>query len=256
MRSTVVTDDCLGDEPAFMEWNGKRINCKLKAGQTQHMCFQPGDPPPFYEPDAPEFDTYREVEDEKGERGVKLFRGNVGKPKGKKQVLWEGGLWKTGLRCGPKVPRNENIDIILGECPDFMKEQSQLQHLVKSRGHRLIMSPKCHPELAGVGIEYSWGKSKLEFRRGINDCVALHLEKNVREALDTADVLTLGRVRLYARKTRDYRRVYAMISEDGEAIHSRNADGKEGYALIETMVKTRKAHRNIVDMEQRFLNST
>ena len=100
------------------------------------------------------------------------------------------------------------------------------------------------------------GEEQLEFRRKINDCVASHLSRNVSRALDTEKILTLDRVRLYARKTRDYRRVYALISEDGEAIHSRNFDGKEGYALIETMVKTRKAHRNIVDMEQRFLNST
>lgn len=40
--------------------------------------------------------------------------------------------------------------------------------MVESREHIIIMSPKYHPELAGVGIGYGWGKAKLEFRRRIN----------------------------------------------------------------------------------------
>ena len=49
---------------------------------------------------------------------------------------------------------------------------------LSSRGHILVMSPKCHPELAGVGIENSWGKSALYFRKH-NDYMAQNLMSNV-----------------------------------------------------------------------------
>lgn len=69
--------------------------------------------------------------------------------------------------------------------------------------------------MAGLGIEYSWGKSKLEFRRKINDCIAKNLRKNTLKALDADDILFLDRVRRFARHTRDYRRVYATLSKPG-----------------------------------------
>ena len=72
MRSTVVTDDCLGDRPARLKWKCKEIDCKLEAGQTQHMCFQPGDPPPFYDPDAPEKDEWRKVKNKRTRRVVEI----------------------------------------------------------------------------------------------------------------------------------------------------------------------------------------
>ena len=47
----------------------------------------------------------------------------------------------------------------------FENERSIVQELVEIYGHIYVKSPKCHPELAGVGIEYSWGKGKWYFRR-------------------------------------------------------------------------------------------
>jgi hypothetical protein len=105
------------------------------------------------------------------------------------------------------------------------------------------MSPKCHPELAGLGIEYSWGKSKLEFRRRINDQVPAHLHYNIERSLGL-EVLPLERVRKFARRTRDYRHVYAAPPSEA---------GEDGHELIEKMRKERKAHRNIVDLELSFL---
>eukprot|EP00733_Pompholyxophrys_punicea_P001437 Pompholyxophrys_punicea_v1_NODE_719_length_1401_cov_9.679792.p1 type:complete len:135 gc:universal NODE_719_length_1401_cov_9.679792:74-478(+) len=110
------------------------------------------------------------------------------------------------------------------------------------------MSPKCHLELAGVGIEYNWEKSKLEFRRNINDEEPSHLHANILKSLSTSAFrpLPLARVRKFARK-RDNRNVYRewdkiMMSEDGGSLE-----------IIEKMRKTRKTHRNIVDLEMRYL---
>ncbi|CAM9442834.1 unnamed protein product, partial [Ectocarpus sp. 8 AP-2014] len=97
---------------------------------------------------------------------------------------------------------------VLGNCSDFKEEKPAPLHLVESRGHILIMPPKCHPELASVGVEYSWGKSKLKFRRHINDEDPKHLKDNVLKALDTEEILTLERIRRFAQRPRDYRRTY------------------------------------------------
>eukprot|EP00733_Pompholyxophrys_punicea_P001308 Pompholyxophrys_punicea_v1_NODE_611_length_1598_cov_10.871679.p1 type:complete len:281 gc:universal NODE_611_length_1598_cov_10.871679:73-915(+) len=168
------------------------------------------------------------------------IEGYANKPKGKKQILWERGLWKDGMTSGNKNP-DLDMDLVLANCRDFKEEKTALQALVEDRGHVLIMSPKCSPELAGLGIEYSWGKSKQEFRRHINDGVAAHLHNNIEKAL-SVDVLPLWRVRKFARRTREYRHVYADSSNSS-------------YTLIEKMVKERKCHRIIVDIEAKFLNA-
>ena len=78
-------------------------------------------------------------------------------------------------KAGPK----KKMDTFLSNLPDFKGEMSAPQNRVHSRGHILLLSPKFHPEVAGVGIEHSWGMSKPKFRREINNEVA----KDVHETL-------------------------------------------------------------------------
>ena len=84
----------------------------------------------------------------------------------------------------------------------------ELAEKLRARGHILLMSPKCHPELAGVGIENSWGKSAMLFRRH-NDCVAANLHANVLNSLNSLINLPLSTIRQFGRRTREYARVYA-----------------------------------------------
>jgi len=58
---------------------------------------------------------------------------------------------------------------LLGNCRDFRTEKTQLQYILGELGALLRLSPKCHPEVAGIGIEYAWGYAKLIFRTKIND---------------------------------------------------------------------------------------
>eukprot|EP00733_Pompholyxophrys_punicea_P000146 Pompholyxophrys_punicea_v1_NODE_24_length_5258_cov_21.593175.p1 type:complete len:471 gc:universal NODE_24_length_5258_cov_21.593175:1821-3233(+) len=176
-----------------------------------------------------------------------IVYGYVGKPKGKKQVLFERGLWVEGMKMDHADPAL-NMDMVLSSYSDFKNEKTALQDLVESRGHILLMSPKCHPELAGLGIEYNWGKSKLEYRQNINDEDPAHLHDNILKSVSTSPggPLPIARVRKFARKTRDYRNVYRnwdTLLETGEA----------SLELIEKMRKKRKTHRNIVDIEMRYL---
>merc|ERR1711924_191448 len=126
----------------------------------------------------------------KGEVVVK--EGYVGKPKGMKQIAFERGLYKPPSADGKHKMNGKKFDeedanqdpsyslpYVLSHCWDFAHAPTALQELVESRGHILRMSVKAHPELAGVGIEYSWGKSKQMFRRVENDRVASHLRRNI-----------------------------------------------------------------------------
>ena len=71
-------------------------------------------------------------------------------------------------------------------------------------GILLRLTPKCHPEISGRGIEYAWGYSKLSFWIEFNDSVIRNLKSNVVQSLST-DVSTVDRARKFARKPREYK---------------------------------------------------
>ena len=75
--------------------------------------------------------------------------------------------------------RHLSLRWVLSECWDFAHEKTGLQELVEQRGHILRMCVKGHPEIAGKGIEYSWGRLKQKYRRDVNDRVAAHLHRNI-----------------------------------------------------------------------------
>ena len=146
-----------------------------------------------------------------------------------------------------------NAHLVLSSCPDFQNEIGALEDIVRSRGHILILSPKCHPELAGCGIEYVWGKSKLNYRRFYDDLIPTHLHDNIVKSLKS---ITLDMVLKFERKTRDYRRVYEEI--DNEIQKGESGMIKQEnicYSFNENKVKEYKSHRNIVDSHCKYLNS-
>ena len=176
---------------------------------------------------------------EKEKEGI-VREGYLGKPKGMKQILWERGWFIEGMSTAADVKPEMDLERVLSAQPDFKDERPALQHLVESRGHILLLSPKYHPEIAGVGIEFSWGMSKMKFRREINDEIPAHLHHNMVASMCPRTILTLRRVRRFARRTRDYCRAYHALEKGGEI---------ESKSMIEKMKKDCKAHRNILDME-------
>ena len=59
-----------------------------------------------------------------------------------------------------------NLPSLLSECTDFIEEESLLQLNLRLLGVSCIHSPtKYHCEIAGEGIEYSWGNAKVKYRR-------------------------------------------------------------------------------------------
>ena len=127
---------------------------------------------------------------------------------------------------------------VLSNCEDFLNEVSALESILLARGHRLIMSPKGHCELAGSGIEYDWGKMKMWFRRHNHlkrqEFNSLILQSMSREALP------LSTTRKFARKARAYRRAYREGVDNA-------------LTSIEKMVQTFKTHRNAIDFAYKFI---
>ncbi|CAM9150338.1 unnamed protein product, partial [Chrysoparadoxa australica] len=102
---------------------------------------------------------------------------------------------------------------VLGRCPDFAKETGMLQKLLESKGHVLLMSPKFHPELAGVGIEYSWGKAKQDFRSQFKTSSIKALRGMIQKVL-TTDVLLLERMQEVCKANQRIKRMYKQIVDD------------------------------------------
>ena len=58
--------------------------------------------------------------------------------------------------------------------PDFKLETSELSNLWRARGHGFELGVKCHPEMAGCGIEYCWGKVRV-FLLAFHCCVGVFI---------------------------------------------------------------------------------
>ena len=194
--------------------------------------------------------------------------GYVGATKGLKQYLWERGLYferkengfckndkccKKGMGC-PMVgkldksddhhrPHEFSMQHVLGQCRDFANETSALEEKYLQRGMILIMSPKGHPELAGKGIEFSWGVSKKYFRK-INNCVGKDLHKNI---LKSFTVLDLQQSMRNSRRTRRYRDAYDTTRADYES--------HDCHTSVEKYVAKHKCHRNIMDQETAYIKA-
>ena len=122
-----------------------------------------------------------------------------------------------------------------------------MKYIINLLDCSLRLTPKCHSEIAGVGIEYAWGYSKLRFRRDFNDVIAMNLKSNVLKSIDRS-VITIDRIRKFAHKAREYKLAYSLL------IHE--ADGKDATAMkdeIEHITKLFKVHRSAMDSDYQFI---
>ena len=115
--------------------------------------------------------------------------------------------------------------------------KSLLQELLEANGHLLLLSPKYHAELAGVGIEYCFGRVKWWFRNK-NTMSTESLKSKSLQSFGS-DVVTVYHVRKFARRARDYMRAYSW--------------GHTGLE-VETAVKKYKTHRSALDTDFKFVS--
>lgn len=170
-------------------------------------------------------------------RTPKVIEGWAGKPKGLFQELRELGWLEPD---GGKFPsprtrsrytkegKKEDFDVngnlkedakkfslchLRGELSDFKNEKSEIGHLLEEISARIGVritckfSPKYHCELAGEGIEYSWGLVKRRFR-------SLPLTKRdkahkfIAAAQGMFQGMDVDSVRMFSRRARSYMLVY------------------------------------------------
>ena len=227
-----------------------------------------------------------------------------GKAKGMLQILYErgwvdpslksvNGKWAAGwgttrkrkykptkaeLAAMQKKNNGARIaELVLNSHRDFREERSIVTQLFMERGHLVVPSPRYHPDVAGLGVEYDWGKAKLEFRRHINDLNGKHLRKNVLAAMGDQTFtgtdkrtheppLPLSRVRRFARRARTNRNVLEQVpsKEAADELMAAWKDGKlvvngqpmdaakasrDMQKFLDAIYKVVKTHRNCMDTQ-------
>ena len=65
------------------------------------------------------------------------------------------------------------------------------------------------------------------------------------------DILTIARIKKFARRTRDCRHGYRLM----EAGIARGSQDETGFQICERMKNVRKRHRSSLDLESSFLNN-
>ena len=62
-----------------------------------------------------------------------------------------------------KIAEEFSINKLMTLQRDFLDEVTLLKYYAQQMGVCVDFTPKCHPELAGEGIEYDWAISKLNY---------------------------------------------------------------------------------------------
>ena len=139
---------------------------------------------------------------------------------------------------------------------DFQSEFTLLQYHAQKLGVALERSPKCHPEIAGEGIEYGWALSKMDYRRSP---IAAKKSKEsfrklVKKCTDNSTTLSLKRMRSCSKKARDYMVLYQAVEkmnlddEDGTGIQMNKHAILEGsMKLYQRLQRTKKTHRSVIE---------
>mmetsp|Transcript_15909 Transcript_15909/g.45748 ORF Transcript_15909/g.45748 Transcript_15909/m.45748 type:complete len:162 (+) Transcript_15909:833-1318(+) len=126
-------------------------------------------------------------------------------------------------------------------------------------------TPKCHPELAGEGIEYSWGAAKNYYRRlPLADKKGKdNFKRSVRSAM-SREHLTTDRIRKFSRRAREHIVAYKLLKMnhlDSDMEHGGEEEWDEHQLIskisakkIEDMKSSFKAHRCAADFDAGFIN--
>ena len=202
--------------------------------------------------------------------------GWLNKPKGALQVLWERD-WIDPKKSHTYYTKNGHTDLygildetssikcLMAKQPDFLEQETLLQYYAKKLGVESDRSPVCHPEIAGEGIEFDWGCSKVYYRsqplcrkRSKENFITL-----VNESLGM-EILSIKQSRSNARRARMYMLAYKALEdsyyekENTTEIDVKVDTTRYNHTLIEKCVnlfKRRRVHRNVVDFDKKYLEN-
>ena len=212
----------------------------------------------------------------------RIVEGWVGKAKGSLQILYERGWIDINkLECytnkGVKdsmgfVLEDTSLNLLVQRQPDFLSELTLLQYHGKKLGVTIDRTPKCHPEMAGEGIEYAWALAKLFYRaQSIREKRTKDKFRNlVRSSTSRVDVLNLNRIRKCSKRAREYMFAYKAIQEIREEcsqpIGSSSTSSVTSsmvneelmhmsYEIIEKSIKVYKTHRSCLDTDLKWVQN-
>ena len=194
----------------------------------------------------------------------KVIEGWVGKAKGALQILWERGFidatcvhkyTNKGSLNGGVRDDSTSLECLMSRLPDFVNEETVLQQTGKKLGVTILRTPKCHPELAGEGIEYAWGVAKLFYRR---QPLSMKRSKDsflelVKTATSRTGVLNVRNIRRFSARARRYMIAYLAIYKK-EQEHQQDKVTIT-HDIIEKCVKHFKTHRSAMDFDSAFIKS-
>ena len=120
----------------------------------------------------------------------------------------------------------------------FIEAKSLMEKKLEAAGAILVMSPKFHAELAGVGIEYDFGRQKWYYKKHGPVCKDVNQMKYWSIKCGEKDVITLHHTRSFGRRSRDFERAYDA--------------GAKGLAS-DVWVKALKCHRAALDTDFQFI---
>ena len=152
---------------------------------------------------------------------------------------------------------------------DFIEEETLLQYHGRLLEVKVVRTPKCHPEIAGEGIEYDWGCGKgfycrlpLSAKKTKNK-----FRESVKKSLDRNTVLTVLRRRLFSKRACEYMVAYSILDNNDnnseEEVVGLVGGGGDNEPetkphmtayLIEKIVKQYKSHRSAADFDAGFIN--
>ena len=166
---------------------------------------------------------------------------------------------------------DKSLMIMIAQQPDFMHEKIMLQHYCEELRIKSDRTPKAHCKIAGRGIEFDWGFSKLMYH-----AKPIELKRNktkfqsLVDSVLSREVLTLAVCQANARRARQYMLAYMTLAatttnqsqptqsnttanqtqQDDNTLKNKEETKPITHALIEECVKLyrrRCSHRNVMD---------
>lgn len=207
----------------------------------------------------------------------KVIQGWLGKPKGMLQILYERGHIDTkSIKSYTKTGRKEDYDeeenltedgkkycltYLMENCEDFKNELTDLEHLAEELSapktkYSILFTPKFHCELAGEGIEYSWGAAKRFYRKQ-----SLKDKKTFQQFIELVKTsisrINVQMARRFAGRARGYMLAYMHMKMKEQEQSTPEEDSKKevrikiekSHEYTEKIRKTYVSHRdaNVID---------
>jgi len=136
------------------------------------------------------------------------------------------------------VQKDFSLKSLKGNCLDFEEEETLLQSMGREMGVLAVRTPKCHCELAGEGIEYSWGCAKNFYHR-----VSLKRKKGKED---------------FRSVVRESFKIWKDLDEQHDRMDAEvdTTTHEADPISVEKLVKQFKTHRCALDFDTTFCKAT